>query len=65
MNHKITKEEYDAYDRLAEFNKISLYYTTKEELRTMVEGMFELKGYRIGGDYTGDKNHPVVVLDKV
>jgi hypothetical protein len=58
----ITATEFEAYEPLLEFNKISLYYTTRESFEALVARYFEIEWVRTGDDYFGSSNHPIYAL---
>jgi hypothetical protein len=49
---------------LLEFNKIALYYTTRESFDAMAGRYFEIEWVRSGDDYFGSSNHPIYALRK-
>jgi hypothetical protein len=60
----ITATEFEAYDRLLEFNRIALYYTTRGPFEAMAAPYFEVESVRCGHDYPGSSNHPIYALRK-
>ena len=61
----ITSEEFEGYNRLLEYNKINLYYTTLESFENSLSGLFQIEKTLLGYDYTGHLNHPIYILRKV
>jgi hypothetical protein len=57
-------EEFEGYDKLLQFNKIDLFYTTRERFEKMVSGLFQIKSICYGEDYTGCQYHPLYILRK-
>lgn len=60
----MTPEEFIAYNQLLQFNKINLYYTTRESFEGLAMQYFHIEGVHFGGDYIGHQQHPVYVLRK-
>jgi hypothetical protein len=60
----ITTEEFNSYNKLLQFNKIDLYYTTRESFELSVSNYFQIESINYGNDYTGHMNHPVYTLRK-
>ncbi len=60
----ITKEEFEGYNKLLQFNKINLYYTKRELFEYLALDYFHIESIFYGEDYTGYTHHPVYVLRK-
>jgi hypothetical protein len=60
----ITRDEFEGYNKLLQFNKIDLFYTTRERFEDLVSGLFHIESVRSGEDYTGCQNHPLYILRK-
>ncbi len=60
----ITLPEFEAYNRLLRFNKISLYYTTRDRFEAMAARWFTICGTHGAHDYTGAAQHPLYFLRK-
>ena len=60
----IEPDEFEAYDRLLAFNRITLYYATREDFERSAREHFEIAGVYHGADYAGSENHPVYLLRK-
>lgn len=54
--------EFEAYHRLLRFNRIDLWYVTRERFETLAAPWFDVRGIEHGCDYTGAAQHPVYVL---
>ena len=61
---RITKKEFEEYNKVLHFNKINLYYTTRESFECLVSIFFHIESVSYGGDYTGYTHHPIYVLRK-
>jgi hypothetical protein len=59
---EIRDAEREAYDRLLDFNRIRLHYTTREEFERLTAEIFEIEHVFTGDDYFGAGNHPVYAL---
>ena len=62
--HLITPEEFEGYNKLLQFNKIDLFYTTNNRFETLVSSLFHIESIRTGEDYTRCQNHPLYILRK-
>jgi hypothetical protein len=60
----ITATEFEAYEPLLEFNRISLYYMTRESFEALAGRYFHVESVRCGDDYSGSSNHPIYALRK-
>jgi hypothetical protein len=60
----ITPEEFEAYDRLMGFNRINLYYVTREGFERAASAYFDVSEVCVAEDYTGSGNHPLYLLRK-
>lgn len=60
----ITDEEFNAYDRLLEFNRITLYYCKKEEFEKSAGELFEIEQISYGNDHLSHSHHPIYYLRK-
>ena len=60
----ITQEEFEGYNKLLQFNRIDLFYTTRERFEDLVSGLFHIESIRSGEDYTGCQYHPLYILRK-
>jgi hypothetical protein len=60
----ITPEEFEGYNKLLQFNKIDMFYTTSERFENLVSGLFHIESVRCGEDYTGCQQHPLYILMK-
>jgi hypothetical protein len=58
----ITQDEFHGYDRLAAFNEIDLYYTTRARLDALIDSRFVIEACIDGGDYPGSPQHPIFAL---
>lgn len=64
LHHRgeISDEELEAYDRVLEFNRIRLHYTTRAGFERLAAERFRIEHVRCAGDYFGAQNHPIYVL---
>lgn len=60
----ITDKEFNAYDRLLEFNRITLYYCKKEEFEQSANELFEIEQISYGNDHLSHSHHPIYYLRK-
>jgi len=60
----IILEEFEGFNKLLQFNKIDLFYTTRERFGNLISGLFNIKSVRYGEDYTGYQHHPLYILRK-
>ena len=60
----ITDDEFQSYHKLLEFNKINLWYTTRESFERAAREWFDVEASDCGQDYAGHNHHPVYALRK-
>jgi hypothetical protein len=63
-NKVITHDEFCAYDRLLEYNRITLYHCAKENFEKRASELFEIENIFYGKDYLSHLHHPVYYLRK-
>lgn len=61
----ITDDEFDAYDRLVAFNRITLHYARRRDFERDATRHFRIEGIARGRDYAADEQHPVYLLIRV
>jgi SAM-dependent methyltransferase len=60
----ITHDEFNAYDKLLEYNKITLYFCNKEVFEEYLKGLFDITVVMYGKDHSNYLYHPVYCLRK-
>jgi hypothetical protein len=61
----ISRNEFEAYNRLLRFNKIKMYYVTRQRFENMAREWFTIGGAYASDDYTGAAYHPIYFLRKL
>ena len=61
----IHNDEFEAYDRLVAFNRITLHYARRRDFERDVQRRFRIEGVVRGRDYAADEQHPVYLLRRV
>lgn len=60
----LSDEEYAPFSRLASYNKLDLYYSTRDSFEALISPYFEIVSHSTSGDYTGHELHPIYVLKR-
>lgn len=60
----ITNDEFNVYDELLEFNRITLYYCKKASFEKYASELFEIEHILYGKDYLNHLLHPIYYLRK-
>lgn len=58
----MTQDEFQAYNQLLKYNKIELFYTTRERFEDLISDYFSIEGVYCGDDYSMDSQHPIYAL---
>jgi hypothetical protein len=62
---RITDREYRAYEKIARFNTIEIYYLEQSALFVELIRYFKIIEIREGGDYALHQQHPILVLRRI
>lgn len=61
----MTDAEWEAFRRLAPFNRIRLHYRSRESFEASLRGRFHIRAVHVAEDYVLAAQHPLYVLEKM